>query len=738
MQIPGYRVIRRISHGGMSTVYLAVQLSVGREVALKIMSPVLNADPVFGRRFQREANIVGQLSHPNIVSIYDIGCHNNLNYIAMDYLPGGTIHERLQSGMSTAEVLQILRQIALALDHVHNKGYVHCDIKPDNILFREDGTAVLTDFGVAKTLAAAVQGSTAGTIVGTPHYMSPEQSRGMAIDGRSDLYSLGVLFYEMLVGAVPYHGDDAVAIAIKHLTAEIPTLPSQYAVYQQLINRLLAKEPDSRFQSGAELVNAIDIIEETLAGFPARRTLTTNPSDLNTGALFNALLTTSMAALRFRLQQAYVRLLGRSQREDEQDLERVLEHMDTLEARRPTILATRVREALQHHVPQKRKLRGLTWLMVMILAGVAGLSWQNQFISFDRPALAAALPDNDDVPPVAAAPVAEEVPAADLPVVVELPPLATLTVRPQPKDARVRILNIRERYRPGISLDDGRYHIEVSRPGYVTVREWVELKGENLSLNYSLRPLHKPGDVFADKLKIGGTGPEMVVIPAGKFLMGKEDSSNAAPSRSVSIRRNFAVSKYEISFELYDQYASVTDRPLPQDRRWGRGSRPVINVSWHEAMSFARWLSEQTGHHYRLPTEAEWEYMARGGSSEDYWWGMDEPGPRANCRRGCESEYAGVFSSRTAPVGSFPANAFGVHDSAGNVAEWVLDCYEDSYENAPADGSATVNELCELRSVRGGSASDDHRALYSFARKGIKPEQSSAMVGIRLVRELVY
>lgn len=739
MQIPGYRIIRRINHGGMSTVYLAVQLSVGREVALKIMSPALTTDPVFGRRFQREANIVGQLSHPNIVSIYDIGCHNNLNYIAMDYLPGGTVHERMRSGMGTADVLKVIRKIALALDHVHSKGYVHADIKPENILFREDGTAVLTDFGVAKTLTTAARGNDGGTIVGTPHYMSPEQSRGQPIDGRSDLYSLGVVFYEMLVGAVPYRGEDAVAIAIKHLTAEIPTLPPQYAVYQHLINRLLAKEPDSRFQTGAELVTAVDIVEETLAGFPSRRTLTTDPTELNTGALFKALLRTSFAALAFKLRQLSAALPGRraasaSAGAGDDDW---LDQVDTLEEKRPTILSARVQDAL-HYSSSKRRhaVRRTALLTALLVVIVAVLILDGRVRHLALPEVEAT-PGMTAIDPAIATPPVPKSTVPDDPVEPEVvKAMHTITVHPQPADARVRILNIRERYRPGISLEKGRYHIEVSRPGYTTLRKWVELEDDNLVLSYAITPLHKPGDVFTDALTMGGTGPEMVVIPAGDFVMGKDGVESASPQRTVTIERSFAISKHEITFELYDLYAAASDRPTPNDRR--RGAHPVVNVSWHDASEFARWLSEQTGQQYRLATEAEWEYVARAGSSDDYWWGSDTPGDRANCRRGCESEYAGIFSSRAAPVGSFPPNPFGIHDTAGNVAEWVLDCYQDGYLGASADGRATITKGCSLRSVRGGSASDDHRALYSFSRKGMKPEQRASMVGFRLVREFDY
>ena len=258
LQIPGYRIIRKINQGGMSTVYLAIQMSVGRIVALKVMNPSLTSDPAFSERFQREATIVGQLSHPNIVAIYDIGRSEDLNYIAMDYLPGGSVHDKMINGLTGEEALKVTKEIANALDHAHEKGYIHRDIKPENILFRADNSAVLSDFGVAKGIVGVSRATHVGTVVGTPHYMSPEQARGQPVDSRSDLYSLGVVFFEMLTGALPYQGEDAVTIALKHISAPIPKLPVQYQIYQKLLDKFLAKDPSQRFQSGHEVSVAID------------------------------------------------------------------------------------------------------------------------------------------------------------------------------------------------------------------------------------------------------------------------------------------------------------------------------------------------------------------------------------------------------------------------------------------------------------------------------------------------
>lgn len=258
-QIPGYQVIRKIGDGGMSSVYLAIQLSVGREIALKILSPELRTDPTFAERFYREANIVGALSHPNVISIYDVGKHGKHYYMAMDYLPGASCKDLINDQQITAlKALKIIKDITKALEYVHAQGYLHCDIKPDNILLRADGSAVLTDFGIAREIKDE---KPSNSIAGTPHYMSPEQAQGHKLDKTSDIYNLGVLLFEMLSYRLPYMGKDAISIAIKHVSAPIPALPDQYEALAPLVNKMLAKKPGQRFQNANELIHAIDFYE---------------------------------------------------------------------------------------------------------------------------------------------------------------------------------------------------------------------------------------------------------------------------------------------------------------------------------------------------------------------------------------------------------------------------------------------------------------------------------------------
>jgi serine/threonine protein kinase len=244
--------------GGQATVYLAIQQGFDREVALKVMSPALAADPTFGERFIREAKIVARLRHPGIVTVYDVGEHDGFYYLAMEYLPEKDLRSRINEGMKAKDALQVIAKVSRALHFAHEKGYIHRDVKSENILFRDDGEPVLTDFGIAKASNSSTQMTQQGKLIGTPQYMSPEQCRGRPLDGRSDLYSLGVILYEMLTQSVPYDGEDSVAVCLQHVTKPIPRLPARQKHYQWLIDRILAKKPENRFASGNELAEAID------------------------------------------------------------------------------------------------------------------------------------------------------------------------------------------------------------------------------------------------------------------------------------------------------------------------------------------------------------------------------------------------------------------------------------------------------------------------------------------------
>lgn len=241
----------------MATVYLAIQESFQREVALKIMASSLSEDKSFSERFIQEARVVSRLVHPHIVTVYDVGIHEGHHYLSMEYVPGKELKHCLGE-LSGSDILRIVSEIASALDYASQKSCVHRDVKPENIMLHEEsGRAVLMDFGIAKADDVGSGLTQTGMALGTPYYMSPEQARGHAVDGRADLYSLGIVFYKMLLGRVPFDGDSAVTIGIKHISEPVPRLPAKLAVFQPLLNKLLAKSVSDRYQRGAEVVAAI-------------------------------------------------------------------------------------------------------------------------------------------------------------------------------------------------------------------------------------------------------------------------------------------------------------------------------------------------------------------------------------------------------------------------------------------------------------------------------------------------
>src|SRR5205809_5084397 len=257
-----YEILDELGRGGMAIVFKAREKQLEREVAIKVLPFSLAFDKEFVERFQREARTSAKLEHPSIIPIYRVGKSGRVIYFVMKFLRGKPLSSVLaaRSTLPPAEIRQILVQVARALAYAHKSGIVHRDIKPDNIMFDEHGQAVVTDFGIAK---AATGGKLTGTgmSIGTPHYMSPEQARAQALDGRSDIYSLGVVAYQCLTGSVPFDGEDSFSIGYKHIMEEVPVPPLE--TYDQrtlfeIVRKMMAKGPDDRFQSADDLVNALE------------------------------------------------------------------------------------------------------------------------------------------------------------------------------------------------------------------------------------------------------------------------------------------------------------------------------------------------------------------------------------------------------------------------------------------------------------------------------------------------
>jgi serine/threonine-protein kinase len=281
--------MHRVGEGGMANVYYAVQASVEAPVVVKVLHSHLARDGEMRERFRREAESAAKLFHPHICPILDFGMVDDTIYLVMPYLARGTLNDRIggQRSLPPESVAAIVAQIATGLDYAHRRGLVHRDMKPDNILFDEDDNAVITDFGIATAhFRSKVTGS--GNVMGTPHYMSPEQARGKLLDGRSDLYALGVAMYESLLGFPPFDGADIYSISYKHVT-ELAVPPEEVdsripSALSAIVMRCLEKQPSARYQRGNDLADAV-IAFLTASASPAdlRRARTARASSAAAG-----------------------------------------------------------------------------------------------------------------------------------------------------------------------------------------------------------------------------------------------------------------------------------------------------------------------------------------------------------------------------------------------------------------------------------------------------------------------
>ncbi len=257
-----YEVLGELGRGGMAIVYRALEKALDREVAVKVLPFSLAHDAEFVERFEREARTAAKLEHPNIIPIYRVGRSANVIYFVMKFLREKSLSEVIEERgkLEPREIRKLLAECASALGYANKHDIVHRDIKPDNIMFNEAGQAVLTDFGIAKA-ATGTRLTGTGMAIGTPYYMSPEQARAQSLDGRSDLYSLGVVAYQCLMGSVPFDGDDAFAISYKHIMEELPTpvldSTEQYALFR-IINKMMAKDANKRYQSAQELIDVLE------------------------------------------------------------------------------------------------------------------------------------------------------------------------------------------------------------------------------------------------------------------------------------------------------------------------------------------------------------------------------------------------------------------------------------------------------------------------------------------------
>ncbi|MDX1571352.1 MAG: protein kinase [Xanthomonadales bacterium] len=299
IEIPNYRIKRVLGRGGMSTVYLAEQQQPRRDVVIKLVAPhdIRSNDPDiqqgFLARLRKEGDIAARFNHQNLVTVHECGIVDDHYYLVMEYLGGGDLRTKMKTGIDPDEVVEYIRGIAAALGKMHELGMLHRDLKPENVLLHEDGHPVLVDFGIAKASDEVSTLTSLGVISGTPYYMSPEQFQNHRLDARSDLYALGILFYELLTGQRPFGGDNPMAIGRAHLNEAVPRLPSELAHFQPIIDRLLAKDPAGRYQDASEVITDLDHLRQGMSLPPGPRSASTEqitpPAGFETAGLLGEL-----------------------------------------------------------------------------------------------------------------------------------------------------------------------------------------------------------------------------------------------------------------------------------------------------------------------------------------------------------------------------------------------------------------------------------------------------------------
>jgi serine/threonine-protein kinase len=648
-KIDTYRIQSVLGQGGNATVYLARDERLDRVVALKMMHAFAH-HPHRQRyidRFRRGAQAAARLNHPNVLPVYDFGEWEGTFYIVMQYVKGKTLHQHLlgdaeelnaANPLPLPEVLHIAQQVGAALSHAHRFGVIHRDVKPSNILLSDDGRVFLTDFGLAHVEDAAPI-TQSGEILGTPHYMSPEQCKGIEIDRRSDIYSLGVVLFHLLTGQVPFEADTPFPVILKHVQEPLPSPrklnPNVPLMVEAILRKTLAKEPAERYQAVEEFIHDLELAvrEETDdravippppptryardAG-PPRPTQSPDERDGVRWALVGIALGVFVGLVICGVV-AFLLLGG----------------LDLLKS--PTAIPTRI----------------------------AAIS--------PTPTSTAAPPPSPTPEPTGVAPaVATPTFTVRAPTETSEGPTATPTAQPTDTPAP-----------PSPTPPSTPTPTSTPPPAATPTPTFTA----------TLTPTASPSPTKPSAIPAG-----MIRIPAGEFIQGSSDAeidaalkmcndayggncphtrdwfADEAPRRTVYLD-GFLIDKWEVTNAQFAQFVAAAGYQTDAEKRgegqtWrsfntaGREDFPVIWMSWHDADAYCQWAEK------RLPTEAEWEKAARGTDGRIWPWGSNWEVGRANTGDG--------GAGAVVAGGSYPASAspYGVMDTTGNVWEWVADWYD--------------------------------------------------------------
>jgi len=692
-QIVGpYQITERLGRGGMAEVYKAFHKDLEVYRAIKFIRPELGMSEDFRTRFLKEAQGVARLQHPNIVGIHDFGASEDRYYMVMEMVEGRSLKDILKKDgqMSIDRSVALIKSIAGALAYAHDQGLIHRDIKPDNIMVDQRGRPVLMDFGIAKLITSDAKITQTGHLIGTPAYMAPEQSKALEVGPPTDIYALSVVLFEMLTGHTPFEADTPMAVVLKSLSDPMP-MPRSFNAniseeLQGVILKGTAKDMKDRYQSAMEFSAALDRAMDRIQATMDKTVVLPSPKpDVVPGSNRLALIVVLAVLGLGGALAAWVYLQPDGQDSVDTDTSLVVDSESAPGATSPEAKPgnDKTSDTKKEDFPKAEdgSLQAVTAPEIEATAEEAPPSTPEVDIRavdsavITRPEPAVAAPDPEKERLAEAARIEE--------------------------DARVRAELVAEQKQ----------------------KEDARLKAAQAAAASEAKNL------------VPRATPAMLAIAGGSFSMGCGAPDTACldaekPVHTVKVK-SFKLSKHEVTFDQYDAFAAATGRAKPDDKGWGRGNRPVINVNWEDANAFVTWLAKQTGEPYRLPTEAEWEYAARAGTSTVYLWGNEVGFGLANCT-GCGSNFDG---DRTSPVGTFAANKFGLHDVHGNVWEWVQDCWQEGYAGAPSDGSARLTGNCSSRILRGGSWLNNPSYLRIAYRNWLSSNLRDVNTGFRVARD---
>lgn len=824
-RLRSFEVGAPLGQGGFGITYSATHSTLGHHVAIKEYLPmevaarddgaatVAPSDEDYAELYEKhlegfieEAVILARFRHPNIVRVQDVFRENNTAYMIMDFEEGDSLERVLRKGrMGTEEsLLSVVHPMLDALEAMHATGFIHRDIKPDNIIVRPAGGPVLLDFGAAR-LAIGVA-TRPLTVLMTKDYGPYEQyDFGTGKQGPwTDLYALGATMYRAVTTRPPINAFNRNRALVAKQDDPLPPVAERAAPgfskqFLDAIDAALVFKPEGRPQSVAEMRKLLP--PPSQAGYSAalaasddaapQEAATAPPAGKRVLWAVGGLVGGAVAASAVwgglvaggvigggtdpAAEAALQAALGEAA-DAREEVEATKQRGAALDAsaQKAQAAAESLRAKLSESEDQKTQ----------ISTELAALGARNEQLQGQMAGLQQKVTDTAK-PPVVVVESESEKLAAKKKAAARLAQHDELIKKGEVALSQVRLstpvgdnayeffkhahvlMPASDKARAGLDSVVDRYLVLAAKAAKRRsssacnkATEYVKLAAELVPTSSLLAgasgalgrcELEPAALAFKDAMSNGGNGPAMLALPLGRFGMGNvsgEGDPDELPVRDVTFKTPFAISVHEITFSQYDSFAQATNRPLPSDEGWGRNSRPVINVSFGDARAYAGWLSEQSGATYRLPSESEWEYAARGGTQSARFWGKD---PNVACTyenvadqalKKAISKYRAEIHQcddkhvYTAEVGTFMPNQFGLTDMLGNVLEWTTDCWRASYAGAPSDGAPVDASDCEQRSIRGGSWLLFPKAVRSANRLKFKQGEGNKQLGIRLVREL--